>query len=270
MTPANERDASAPALSTPAVTAEHISFSYGTRQILHDVSLSVEFGQVVGLLGPNGTGKSTLVGIMAGDLHPQAGTIRYGQRPIEEHSRKELAQLRAVMPQTIEFPFSYLVRDIVAMARHCWDTDTHTDEAAVARAMKQTDVTALQDREVTHLSGGEKARVTFARVLAQETGLVYLDEPTAALDIAHQERTMQVCRELAQAGHAVVAVMHDLQLAGTYCDKIALMEKGGIAAFGPPTEVLTGELLSRVYEWPIEVATVHDGRLVVLPQQVRH
>lgn len=253
-------------MAKSAVSAQGVSFSYGTTQILHDVSLDVDYGQIVGLLGPNGTGKSTLVGVMAGDIEAASGEVRYEGRLLDEYTRRDLARTRAVMPQHSEFPFSYLVRDIVAMGRYCWDTSEEEDARIISRSMALTDVSEFEDREVTRLSGGEKARVTFARVLAQQAGVVFLDEPTAALDIAHQERTMEVCQELAQAGNAVIAVMHDLQLAGTYCDRIALMEKGRIAAFGTPDEVLNGELLSRVYEWPIAVERVSDGRLVVLPQ----
>lgn len=248
-----------------AVAAEDISFSYGSTQILHQVSLEVKFGEVVGLLGPNGTGKSTLVGVMSGDLTPSGGRVTYLGKDLVDYGRKELAQTRSVMPQHTDFPFSYLAHDIVAMGRHCWDSQPALDNEIITRSMEKTDVVHLADREVTRLSGGEKARVTFARVLTQEAAVVFLDEPTAALDIAHQERTMQICRELAAAGHAVIAVMHDLQLAGSYCDRIALLEKGGVAAYGTPTEVLTSTLLSRVYQWPLEVATV-AGRIVILPQ----
>ena len=252
-----------------AVSARDISFSYGKNQILTDVAIDVNFGEIVGLLGPNGTGKSTLVGVMAGDLDPAQGQVSYQGKTLTSLTRRDLARTRAVMPQSSDFPFSYLVHDIVAMGRHCWDPNPKLDEAIIEDSMQMTDVSQFTDREVTRLSGGEKARVTFARVLTQQAGVVFLDEPTAALDIAHQERTMEVCRDLANAGHAVIAVMHDLQLAGAYCDRIALMEKGTIAAFDVPGKVLTSELLSRVYQWPIDVASVADGRLVVLPRQRR-
>lgn len=250
-----------------AVEAHNIVFSYGKNVILHDVSLEVRFGEIVGLLGPNGTGKSTLVGVMAGDAHPSTGRVTYSSTDLTSMTRQQLARTRSVMPQSTDFPFSYLTHDIVAMGRHCWEPNPQVDENIITCSMRMTDVEHFRDREVTRLSGGEKARVTFARVLTQQAGVVFLDEPTAALDIAHQERTMEVCRELADQGHAVVAVMHDLQLAGSYCDRIALMEKGRIAAYDVPEQVLTSELLTRVYGWPIEVATVGDGRLVILPQQ---
>ncbi|QOQ39879.1 heme ABC transporter ATP-binding protein [Trueperella pecoris] len=249
-----------------AVSAHDVSFSYGQRSILSSVSLDVSFGEVVGLLGPNGAGKSTLMAVMAGDLANQTGTVEYGGVALTAHSRKQLARTRSVMPQSNEFPFSYVVRDIVAMGRHCWDTDKATDDVVIDEAMAKTDVTGYDDRDVTRISGGEKARVTFARVLAQQAGVVFLDEPTAALDISHQERTMHVCRKLAEDGHAVIVVMHDLQLAGTHCDRVALLSGGNVVRVGAPQDVLTGELLTEVYEWPIEVMQVADGRIVVLPQ----
>ncbi|QJC21356.1 heme ABC transporter ATP-binding protein [Arcanobacterium buesumense] len=251
---------------TTAISVAGINFSYGSRTILNDVSFTVNHGEVVGLLGPNGTGKSTLVGIMAGDLEPQSGSVAYHGKALSDFARRELAQTRSVMPQTIEFPFSYMVHDIVAMGRQCWDPDPQKDNEIITQSLISTDVGGFETRDVTRLSGGEKARVTLARVLAQEAGVVFLDEPTAALDIAHQERTMKICRELADSGHAVIAVMHDLQLAGAHCDRIALMSQGSIAAYDSPDVVLNSELLSQVYDWPISVARVADGRLVILPQ----
>ncbi|ADH92366.1 heme ABC transporter ATP-binding protein [Arcanobacterium haemolyticum] len=249
-----------------AVAAHRIDFAYGKRPILRDVSLDVRFGEVVGLLGPNGTGKSTLMAVMAGDVSAHSGYVEYQGKKVQDYGRKELARTRSVMPQVTEFPFSYTVRDIVAMGRHCWDTAPEEDDSIIDSSLEKTDICGYDERDVTRLSGGEKARVTFARVLTQQAGVVFLDEPTAALDIAHQERTMTVCRELADAGHAVVAVMHDLQLAGSYCDRIALMSEGRIVRLGTPTEVLTAQLLTDVYSWPIDVATVGD-RIVVLPSR---
>lgn len=251
------------------IKARGIHFSYGTRPILTDVDLNVSAGTIVGLLGPNGTGKSTLLGVLTGDLHPSAGSVELAGKDIGHYSRMELARLRSVMPQASEFPFAYLARDIVRLGRACWTgNNSHDDDAVVDRAMERTEVSALADREVTRLSGGEKARVTLARVLAQEARIVFLDEPTAALDIAHQEKTMEICVELAAAGCAVVAVMHDIQLAAAYCDQLALMSGGSIAACGPPAEVITGELLTQVYEHPITVATLDNGEIVILPQRL--
>jgi len=250
--------------SSVAVSGEKINFSYGERPILCDVSLTVHHGEVFGLLGPNGAGKSTLLGVLAGDL-PSDGSVMLNERALADYTRRDLARTRAVMPQSSEFPFSYLVHDIVHMGRSCWRKEPVRDEQVVCSAMQRTEVAEMADRDVTRLSGGEKARVTLARVLAQETPIVFLDEPTAALDIAHQERTMELCAELADGGAAVVAVMHDIQLAAAFCDTVALMQSGRIVACGPPADVLTSKRLSTVYDWPIEVVTLPGGKTSVMP-----
>ncbi|MDY5136198.1 ABC transporter ATP-binding protein, partial [Actinotignum sanguinis] len=139
------------------------------------------------------------------------------------------------------------------------------DAAIIDAALHAADVTHLQDRDVTRLSGGEQARVTFARVLAQRAGVVLLDEPTAALDISHQQRLLELCRRLAAGGHTVVAVLHDIQLAGALCDDVVLLRHGRVEAAGTPRQVLTSELLTRVYDWPIRVETLGDGTIVVVP-----
>ena len=252
-----------------SVRAEGISFSYGTKQILSDVSIDVEPGRVMGLLGPNGTGKSTLLGVLTGDLRPAEGTVELNGRELTSLSRRELARARAVMPQSSDFPFAYLVRDIVAMGRASWDTGDEENDRIVDEALARTSMTCMEDRDITSLSGGEAARVTLARVLAQDADIVFLDEPTAALDVSHQERTMSICSELAAAGRTVVAVMHDIQLAAAHCDTIALMHRGRIDRIGPPHEVLTSESLSEIYEWPIRVLTLDDGELAIVPSR-RH
>ncbi len=247
------------------IDVDTISFSYGEHAILSDISLSVEAGSIVGLLGPNGTGKSTLLGIMSGDLQPDSGRVRLDGRELTTYDRRELALKRSVMPQAHEFPFSYLVADIVAMGRASHPNDGCSDEEIIYDAMCATGVDHLADRDVTTLSGGEKARVTLARVLAQDAELVLLDEPTAALDIAHQQQTMGICSYLAEEGKGVVAVMHDIQLSAASCDLIALMSEGKIVAYGSPSDVLTSERLSQVYGWTIRVDYLSDGTLVIVP-----
>ncbi|GHT85919.1 hypothetical protein FACS1894129_5200 [Actinomycetota bacterium] len=184
------------------IRARDVTFCYGERRILDGINLDVQAGEFVGLLGPNGAGKSTLLSVLCGDLEGWQGTVELDGAPLQKLSRPQLALRRSVMPQFSEFPFSYLVHDIVMMGRspHPRGPD---DAVIVDRAMERTEVTDLVDREVTRLSGGERARVTLARVLAQQAPCVFLDEPTAALDICHQERTMAICHELADAGCAV-------------------------------------------------------------------
>ncbi|MDY5148974.1 heme ABC transporter ATP-binding protein [Actinotignum sanguinis] len=261
-----------------ALVAEHLSFAYGTHRVLHDVSITAQPGRVLGVLGPNGTGKSTLLSLLAGDQAPTSGQVRIGGTSVSSLSWRELAQMRAVMPQNSTFPFAYLVRDLVAMglgsgngagrgagAGSAASAGRSVDAAIIDAALHAADVTHLQDRDVTRLSGGEQARVTFARVLAQRAGVVLLDEPTAALDISHQQRLLELCRRLAAGGHTVVAVLHDIQLAGALCDDVVLLRHGRVEAAGTPRQVLTSELLTRVYDWPIRVETLGDGTIVVVP-----
>ncbi len=274
-----------------ALVAEHLSFAYGTHRVLHDVSITAQPGRVLGVLGPNGTGKSTLLSLLAGDLAPTCGQVRIGETSVSSLSWRELARMRAVMPQNSTFPFAYLVRDLVAMGlgsgngagrgngtaqgngaagasastQNGAGTARAADAAIIDAALRAADVTHLQDRDVTRLSGGEQARVTFARVLAQRAGVVLLDEPTAALDISHQQRLLELCRRLAAGGHTVVAVLHDIQLAGALCDDVVLLRHGRVEAAGTPRQVLSSELLTRVYEWPIRVETLGDGTIVVVP-----
>ncbi|WCC81040.1 heme ABC transporter ATP-binding protein [Cutibacterium equinum] len=250
------------------IRARDVSFRYGERTILDGVDLDVEAGEFVGLLGPNGAGKTTLLSVLCGDLDGWQGSVELDGVPLQDLTRPELALRRSVMPQFSEFPFSYLVHDIVMMGRapHPRSFD---DALLVEAAMERTEVTALADREVTALSGGERSRVTLARVLAQDARCVFLDEPTAALDICHQERTMAICHDLAAAGCAVVAVMHDVGLAAACCDRIALLSEGKLVAVGTPEEVVTESNLSRVYGWPIDVITLPTGEIVVLPRRSR-
>ncbi|OKL47117.1 ABC transporter ATP-binding protein [Boudabousia liubingyangii] len=252
----------------PSLSAQNLRFAYGDKEILAGLDLEIKAGQVLGLLGPNGAGKSTLLGVLCRDLNATSGQVLLNQKPLASYPQKELARQRAVMPQKSEFPFAYLARDIVAMGRNCWENTEKAalNETLIDRAMAETEVTHLAERDITHLSGGEQARVTLARVLAQDTPIVFLDEPTAALDISHQQRTMQSCRNLAAQGAAVVAVMHDLQLAAAYCDQLCLLSEGKIIALGTPKEVLQSDRLSEVYEWPIRVLELPDGELVILPE----
>ena len=248
--------------------ARGICFSYGERQVLHDIDFDVHRGEIVGLLGPNGTGKTTLMSVLCGDSTPSSGSVELFDKPIGHYTRRELARTRGVMPQSSEFPFAYTARDVVAMGRYPWDTSAEEDARIVNESLECADVTALADRDVTRVSGGEASRITFARVLAGQGQIVFLDEPTAALDIAHQERTMQGCRDLSARGVSVVALMHDIQLAAAYCDRIALMSGGRIVACGSPSEVLTGELLTQVYGWEICVWQIPEtGEIVVLPKR---
>ncbi|MET8726511.1 heme ABC transporter ATP-binding protein [Streptomyces parvus] len=240
---------------SPAVEASGLSVRLGQRQVLDSVDLTAHAGEVVALVGPNGAGKSTLLAALAADLAPASGEVRIDGRPSAAWSAPELALRRSVLPQAAVLSFPFPVEDVVRMGRAPWAGTEREDEddAAVAAAMAATEVTRFAARPFSALSGGEKARVALARVLAQRAPLMLLDEPTAALDLRHQELVLRICRERAAAGDAVVVVLHDLGLAAAYADRVAVLHDGRIAELGPPEAVFSGELLGEVYRQPVEV-----------------
>ncbi|MFC4338058.1 heme ABC transporter ATP-binding protein [Salininema proteolyticum] len=236
------------------VTAEDVRYSAGGTRILDGVGLAAEPGEVLTLLGPNGAGKSTLLGVLAGDLDADTGRVAYGGEDLRRWKIARRARLRAVLPQHHRVSFPFAVREVVAMARAPWrESPPENDEAVVARSLEATDVAHLAGRSFPSLSGGEAARVMLARVLAQETPVVYLDEPTAALDLRHQELVGRICRQLAAEGRTVVAVLHDLGLAAAYSDRIALLDAGRVHCAGRPAEVLTAAHVTEVYDQPVTV-----------------
>jgi iron complex transport system ATP-binding protein len=225
------------------------------REVLRHVSLAVHAGEVLALVGPNGAGKSTLLNAMAGDLPLSSGEIQVDGEPLAHWTHMELALRRAVLPQQVAVAFPFPVDEVVRMGRAPWQrtAERALDDAAVAGAIVQADVGHLVGRLFPTLSGGERARVALARVLAQRTQLLLLDEPTAALDLHHQELVLRVVRECVAAGGAAVVVLHDLSLAAAYADRVAVLAGGQLVADGPPSEVFTEFLLSAVYQHPIEV-----------------
>ncbi|MFI9533766.1 heme ABC transporter ATP-binding protein [Nocardia fusca] len=240
----------------------------GTRRVLDDVDFEVAAGEVVALVGPNGAGKSTLLAVLAGELDPGRGSVELDGRPLDRWTPIDMARRRAVLPQshTVGFPFS--AAEVVAMGRAPWQRTPQAgrDDEVIAAAMAATDSTHLAGRSFPSLSGGERARVALARVLAQDTATLLLDEPTAALDLGHQEAVLALAADRAATGAAVVVVLHDLASAAAYADRVAVLDNGRVAAAGPPRDVLTGELLSRVYRYPVEVLDhPGTGAQLVLP-----
>ncbi|MFD7867557.1 heme ABC transporter ATP-binding protein [Streptomyces sp. NPDC059783] len=253
---ARPRRLPAPASPGTAVAeARGLRVRLGGRPVLDSIDLTARAGEVLALVGPNGAGKSTLLAALAADLPAEAGTVRVDGRPVTDWSAPELALRRAVLPQSAALSFPFPVEDVVRMGRAPWAGTDRADEddPAVRAAMAATEVTAFADRPFSALSGGERARVALARVLAQRAPLLLLDEPTAALDLRHQELVLRICRERAAAGDAVVVVLHDLGLAAAYADRAAVLHGGRIAVAGPPAEVFSGELLGAVYRQPVEV-----------------
>ncbi|MFI5755523.1 heme ABC transporter ATP-binding protein [Streptomyces sp. NPDC051569] len=240
---------------TPVAEVRGLHLRLGQHEVLAGIELTARAGEVLALVGPNGAGKSTLLAALAADLRPDRGEVRIGGRPAPEWSAPELALRRSVLPQAATLSFPFPVAEVVRMGRAPWAGTERADEdeVAVAEAMAATEVAEFAARPFSALSGGERARVALARVLAQRAPLLLLDEPTAALDLRHQELVLRICRERAAAGDAVVVVLHDLGLAAAYADRTAVLHDGRIAAVGPPAGIFRDELLSRVYRQPVEV-----------------
>lgn len=246
----------------------NVRVELGGVTVLDDIDLNVAEGEMLVLVGPNGAGKSTLLGALSGEIGLRHGEVLYGHRPVAGIRHTELARLRSVLTQENGVSFPFLVSEVVAMGRSPWarTVEGRDDISAVAAAMEAADITHLAGRRYTQLSGGEKARVSLARVLAQSTPVVFLDEPTASLDLRHQEDVMRIGRRMADEGRTVVVVLHDLSLASAYADRLALISGGRLEALGSPTEVLTAERVERVYGLPVVLHEV-AGRPVVVPRR---
>ncbi|MFD7086611.1 heme ABC transporter ATP-binding protein [Streptomyces sp. NPDC059896] len=257
---------------TPLAEVRGLHVRLGQRDVLRGVGLDARAGEVLALVGPNGAGKSTLLAALAADLRPDRGEVRIAGRPALDWSAPELALRRAVLPQAAALSFPFPVAEVVRMGRAPWAGTALEDEddAAVAGAMAATETTEFAPRPFSALSGGERARVALARVLAQRAPLLLLDEPTAALDLRHRELVLRVCRERAAAGDAVVVVLHDLGLAAAHADRTAVLHDGAVAAVGPPAEVFRDDMLSRVYRQPVEVFPhPRTGVPLVVPKRAR-
>jgi len=226
--------------------------------ILDDVSASVADGRLVGVVGPNGAGKSTLLRAMNGVVDPDAGTVLVDGEDVHDLSSKAASRRLATVPQDTHVSFDFTVRQTVEMGRH-----PHTprfgaddDPGAVDRAMERAEVAQFADRDVTSLSGGETQRVLLARALAQDAPVLLLDEPTASLDVNHQIRTLELVRGLADSDdRAVVAAIHDLDLAARYCDDLVLVAGGEVLDSGPPADVLTPAAIREAFDARVAVGT---------------
>jgi iron complex transport system ATP-binding protein len=250
---------------TSVLHADRVGIHASSRWLVRDVSFSLERGEVLAILGPNGAGKSTLLGALAGDISPAEGAVMLDGRQLVGIKPLELARRRAVLPQQTFVQFAFTAREIVEMGRSAIDAD-RIDKGAVDRVLIATEAYELQHRIFPTLSVGEQTRVSLSRVLAQETPILLLDEPTAALDLRHQQLVMEIARDLANRGAALVVVMHDLNLASAYADRILLLREGRMVMLGTPRETLTESVLSEIFGCRVGViAHPETGLPLVLP-----
>ena len=256
--------------SDALASLESVAFGYPLpdgrrREVLRSLDLTLVRGDVIALVGTNGSGKTTLLRLLTGVLRPDAGSVRFDGQPVANWRRGDLARRVAVLPQQLDLPVGFRVAELVEMGRapHARRlfASTEADGRAVARALADADALELADRYAEELSGGERQRLLVAMALAQEPDLLLLDEPTLHLDLAHQVALLAAIRRLReQRGLTVLAVLHDLNLAAAFAPRVAVLDEGRLVADGPPEEVLSPDLVRRVFGVRVDEARTAEGR----------
>lgn len=254
-------------MATPLIEARGVCYSWPTGPAVEGVDLAVGAGEMLAIVGPNGAGKSTLLRLLSGYLKPDRGEVRLTGRDIRRYGRREVARSVAFVPQYSEVNLPYTVTELATLARYAhlgpFRPTGPADRAAVARALEITGMAALADRPVSQLSGGEFQRAVLARALAQGAELIFLDEPTAHLDLSHQSRTFDLLTRLnAGEGLTVVAVLHDLNMAAAYFPRVVLLAGGRVRSDGRAEDVLKEGELSEVYGCALRAVQAGDRRFI--------
>ncbi|MEO0128432.1 MAG: ABC transporter ATP-binding protein [candidate division WOR-3 bacterium] len=247
------------------IELSNVSFSYNTKNVLQNISLTIENGEFTGIIGPNGAGKSTILRIMAGILKKFSGSIHIMGRDIKTIRQKELARIIGFVPQETHFQHNYSVEDIISMGRYPYlEPFQHfkkDDIEAVEWAIEKSNLTKLRNRLVNSISSGERQMVVICRALAQKPQILLLDEPTSHLDILHQVRIMDLLKDLNQNGITVVIVNHDLNLSSQFCRKLILLHRGNIYKIGTPEMIIDKKLVMDVYGVETEII-IHPEKKV--------
>ncbi|EJW16827.1 ABC transporter ATP-binding protein [Paenibacillus alvei] len=252
------------------IEVQGLSKHYGEKHVLHDVELRVQAGEWVGIIGPNGSGKSTLLSLLSGADRPTSGSIQVNGQALASYKRRALSQLMAVLQQEALPPLGFTVREVVEMGRfpfQSWlGSESEDSGALVDRIMERLQLTELADYPLDRISGGQRQRTALAKLMVQSPSIVLLDEPTTYLDIHYQVQFMDIVRDWQKdCGLTIVSVLHDLNLASLYCDRLVVIHDGGIAAQGTPDELMNPELLSRIFATDTTIVPHPDtGRPQVL------
>jgi iron complex transport system ATP-binding protein len=263
----------------PLVSGTDLAFAAAGRNLVEGVSLAVGPGSLQVIIGPNGAGKSTLLRLLCGELRPSRGAVTYGGVPLAEIPPWRLAALRAVLPQSARLAFPFAVAEVarIGLDGIGRGLGRREREAILADALRLADILHLAERAYPSLSGGEQARVQFARVLCQlaagrtlATGqALFLDEPTASLDLRHQSAILEAVDDLRRDGVGVVAILHDLNLAAAYADTLVVLADGRLVARGSPAAILRDDLIAEIFRvrWPVGRIPA-AGQPFILPQRM--
>ncbi len=260
---------------TALLEARSLSFTVGDAKLIDAIDLRIGAGEMVAIVGPNGAGKSTLLRMLSGDLGPTGGQVQLRQRDIHTFPPRELAQHRAMLSQHVSVTFPFTVEEIVRMG--AGDRSRAAAQPLVDATLAEVGLERFRHRQLPTLSGGEQQRAHFARVLVQLScgeaqhgpGLLLLDEPTSSLDMRHQIDLVETARLRAGNGTAVVAVLHDLNLAMRFADRIVLLHGGRLAIDGGRTEAITSETIRRIFEVDVTIDYTDGGVPFLLPQTMR-
>ncbi len=240
------------------ITARNLQLQLAGKVLLDNFSIDIKAGEITALLGPNGAGKSTLLKILCGEITPESGNVAFFNRDIHDWQRAELARHLGILPQHSSLSFAFTCKEVVELGTMPLCLSRQEIDRITMQTMHNTDVIHLAQRLYPTLSGGEKQRIHFARVLTQlsqshDKCILMLDEPTSALDLAHQHKTLQIAQTMAAKGAAVIIVLHDLNLAAQYAQRMVIIQHGKIQADGSPWQALKPEIINTVYGWHISV-----------------
>ena len=245
-----------------SIQVNNLSFSYGQKNVLHDICFSAEKGEFLSILGPNGAGKSTLFRCILGLLPGYSGEVLVNERNIKGFSAREASRQIAYIPQKNHCVFQYNVLDIVLMGRSnrtsVFGNPGKEDEQACLKALEKVGICALKDRCFQKLSGGEQQLVLIARALAQDAPILLLDEPTANLDFGNQILVLEQAKKLAQEGYTVIQTTHHPEQSYLYSDRILALQNGRVVANEKPAEVLTSDMMKQLYDVSVDVISLYD------------
>ena len=252
---------------------ENVHFVVKNKSLLQDINFKAKTGEFWAVVGANGAGKSTLMKLLSKELSPTSGKISFHEKDLKKYSLKELAQKRAVLAQQNVITLSFTVHEIVLMGRYPFydSKPSQRDLSIVDHCLQKVGIIHFKDRLYPTLSGGEQQRVQLARTLAQiwevREGFILLDEPTSGMDLLHQYETFQLAREMTKKGYGVIAVVHDLNFALQYADRVLMLKKGKTFSIGKPNEVLTGENIKEAFGVSVRIIQPDDTPFpVIIPE----